>query len=44
MRKNNLWNRIFFKEEVRKNMKDAELQLTLSKNASHKSHTKKQVI
>ena len=35
MRKNNLWNRIFFKEEVRKNMKDAELQLTLSKNGAH---------
>lgn len=34
MRKNNLWNRIFFKEEVRKNMKDAELQLTLSKNGA----------
>lgn len=32
MRKNNLWNRIFFKEEVRKNMKDAVLQHTLSKN------------
>lgn len=34
MRKNNLLNRIFFKEEVRKNMKDAELQLTLSKNGA----------
>lgn len=34
MKKNNLWNRIFFKEEVRKNKEDAELQLTLSKNAS----------
>ena len=34
MRTNNLWNRIFFKEEVRKNMKDAVLQHTLSKNAS----------
>lgn len=37
MRKNNLWNRIFFKEEVRKNMKDAELQLTLSKWEERKS-------
>ena len=34
MRKNNLWNRIFFKEEVRKNKEDAELQLTLSKNGA----------
>lgn len=34
MRKNNLWNRIFFKKEVRKNMKDAELQLTLSNNGA----------
>lgn len=34
MRKNSLLNRIFFKEEVRKNMKDAELQLTLSKNGA----------
>lgn len=34
MRKNNLWNRIFFKEEVRKNMKDAVLQHTLSKNGT----------
>lgn len=34
MRKNNLWNRIFFKEEVRKNMKDAILQHTLSKNGA----------
>ena len=34
MRKNNLWNRIFFKEEVRKNMKDAVLQHTLSKNGA----------
>lgn len=34
MKKNNLWNRIFFKEEVRKNKEDAELQLTLSKNGA----------
>ena len=34
MRKNNLLNRIFFKEEIRKNIKDAELQLTLSKNGA----------
>lgn len=34
MRKNNLLNRTFFKEEIRKNMKDAELQLTLSKNGA----------
>ena len=34
MRKNNFWNRIFFKEEVRKNMKDAVLQHTLSKNGA----------
>lgn len=34
MRKNNLLNRIFFKEEVRKNKEDAELQLTLSKNGA----------
>ena len=34
MRKNNLINRIFFKGEVRKNMKDVELQLTLSKNGA----------
>ena len=34
MRKNNLINRIFFKGEVRENMKDAELQLTLSKNGA----------
>lgn len=34
MRTNNLWNRIFFKEEVRKNMKDAVLQHTLSKNGA----------
>ena len=34
MHKNNLWNRIFFKKEVRKNMKDAELQLTLSNNGA----------
>lgn len=34
MRKNNLLNRTFFKEEVQKNMKDAELQLTLSKNGA----------
>ena len=27
-------NRTFFKEEIRKNMKDAELQLTLSKNGA----------
>lgn len=35
MRKNNLWNRIFFKKEVRKNMKNAELKLTLSKQGAH---------
>lgn len=34
MRKNNLLNRTFFKEEIRKNMKNAELQLTLSKNGA----------
>lgn len=34
MRKNNLINRIFFKGEVRENMKDAKLQLTLSKNGA----------
>lgn len=34
MRKNNLWNRIFFKEEVRKNKEDAVLQHTLSKNGA----------
>lgn len=34
MRTNNLWNRIFFKEEIRKNMKDAVLQHTLSKNGA----------
>lgn len=34
MRKNNLLNRTFFKEEVQKNLKDAELQLTLSKNGA----------
>lgn len=34
MKKNNLWNRIFFFEEVRKNMKDAVLQHTLSKNGA----------
>ena len=34
MRKNNLWNRIFFKKAIQKNIKDAELQLTLSKNGA----------
>ena len=34
MRKNHLWNRIFFKKEIRNNMKDAELQLTLSNNGA----------
>lgn len=34
MRKNNLWNRTFFKKAIQKNMKDAELQLTLSKNGA----------
>lgn len=34
MRKNNLWNRIFFKKEIRKNMEDAVLKHTLSKNGS----------
>lgn len=32
MRKNNFWNRIFFKKEIRKNMEDAVLKHTLSKN------------
>lgn len=35
MRKNNLLNRIFFKEEIRKNMEDAVLKHTLSKNGAH---------
>ena len=34
MKKNNLWNRIFFKEEIRKNMEDAVLKHTLSKNGA----------
>lgn len=34
MRKNNLWNRTFFKKAIQKNIKDAELQLTLSKNGA----------
>lgn len=34
MRKNNLLNRIFFKEEIRKNMEDAVLKHTLSKNGA----------
>lgn len=34
MKKNNFWNRIFFKKEIRKNMEDAVLKHTLSKNGS----------
>ena len=34
MRKNNLLNRIFFKKEIRKNMEDAVLKHTLSKNGA----------